>query len=235
MKYIGSKNRIAKDILKIMLPYRKKNTYWVEPFVGGGNLIDKVDGYRIGSDKNKDVIDALLSIKNDIDKLPKSNLEFSENDYNKLKNNNCDYLYKAYASFAFSYGGKYLGGWCRDSLNKRDYVKEAYNNAVKQSKALSNVELYVCDYKDLVIPENSIVYCDPPYENSQGYNIDFNHLEFWDWVRYISTSNKYTKVFISEYHAPKDFECLYYKEISSSLTKNTSSKKGIEKLFTFRY
>ncbi len=63
MKYVGSKNRIAKDILKIMLPYRKKDTYWVEPFVGGGNLIDKVDGYRIGSDKNKYVIEALSSIK----------------------------------------------------------------------------------------------------------------------------------------------------------------------------
>jgi DNA adenine methylase len=233
MKYVGSKNRIAKEILKIMLPYRKENTYWVEPFVGGGNLIDKVDGFRIGSDKNKNVIDALLSIKNHIDDLPKNNLEFSEIDYNKLKDSDNNYLHKAYASFAFSYGGKYLGGWCRDSLNKRDYVSEAYKNAVKQNKALSNVELYDCDYKDLIIPEHSVIYCDPPYENSQGYNINFNHLEFWDWVEYISTSNKYSKVFVSEYNAPKKFECLYSKEIASSLTKYTGSKKAIEKLFTF--
>ena len=233
MKYVGSKNRIAKEILKIMLPYRKENTYWVEPFVGGGNLIDKVDGFRIGSDKNKNAIDALLSIKNHINDLPKNNLEFSEIDYNKLKDSDNNYLHKAYASFAFSYGGKYLGGWSRDSLNKRDYVSEAYKNAVKQNKALSNVELYVCDYKDLIIPEHSVIYCDPPYENSQGYNINFNHLEFWDWVEYISTSNKYSKVFVSEYNASKKFECLYSKEIASSLTKHTGSKKAIEKLFTF--
>ena len=44
MKYMGSKNRIAKHILPIMLAEAEKNgiTKWVEPFVGGANLIDKV-------------------------------------------------------------------------------------------------------------------------------------------------------------------------------------------------
>lgn len=37
MKYMGSKNRIAKHILPIMLAEAEKNniTTWVEPFVGG--------------------------------------------------------------------------------------------------------------------------------------------------------------------------------------------------------
>jgi DNA adenine methylase len=35
MKYMGSKNRIAKEILPIMLKERGQRT-WVEPFVGGG-------------------------------------------------------------------------------------------------------------------------------------------------------------------------------------------------------
>ena len=52
MKYMGSKNRIAKYILPIMLKDRKENQYWVEPFVGGANMIDKVDGLRIGADFN---------------------------------------------------------------------------------------------------------------------------------------------------------------------------------------
>ena len=63
MQYMGSKNRIAKDILPIMLKDRRENQYWVEPFVGGGNMIDKVDGLRIGADFNKYVIEALISIK----------------------------------------------------------------------------------------------------------------------------------------------------------------------------
>ena len=44
MKYMGSKNRIAKHILPIILKDRIENQYYVEPFVGGANMIDKVDG-----------------------------------------------------------------------------------------------------------------------------------------------------------------------------------------------
>jgi len=50
MKYMGSKNRITKDILPIILNNRKENQYFVDLFVGGANLIDKVDGLRIGCD-----------------------------------------------------------------------------------------------------------------------------------------------------------------------------------------
>lgn len=38
---MGSKRRIAKDILPIILENRKENQFYVEPFVGGCNLIDK--------------------------------------------------------------------------------------------------------------------------------------------------------------------------------------------------
>ena len=44
MKYMGSKNKIAKDILSIILKYRTPEQYYVEPFVGGCNTIDKVNG-----------------------------------------------------------------------------------------------------------------------------------------------------------------------------------------------
>ena len=52
MKYMGSKNRIAKEILPIMLKEREERT-WVEPFVGGANIIDKVQGNRIGNDNQE--------------------------------------------------------------------------------------------------------------------------------------------------------------------------------------
>ena len=57
MKYMGSKHRIAKEIMPIMLKERGQRT-WVEPFVGGGNMIDKVQGKRIGADINHYVIEA---------------------------------------------------------------------------------------------------------------------------------------------------------------------------------
>lgn len=44
MKYMGSKNRYAKEILPLILKDRKENQWYVEPFVGGANVIDKVGG-----------------------------------------------------------------------------------------------------------------------------------------------------------------------------------------------
>ena len=228
MKYMGSKNRIAKYILPIMLAAREDKQAWVEPFVGGGNMIDKVDGRRIGADMNPYLIDALIAIRDCVDYLPKNNNEFSETAYRQLRQNNT-YKYKGYAGFAFSYSGKWLGGWSRDGLNKRDYVSEAYKNAVKQSPKLKGVTLVESDYQNLKIPPNSLIYCDPPYQGTTNYNNAFNHEEFWEWCRN-KTKEGHT-VFISEYNAPRDFMCLWEKEIVSSLTKNTGSKKGVEKLF----
>jgi len=56
MKYMGSKARHAKHILPIILKDRKPDQWYVEPFVGGANVIDKVDGKRIGADINPYVI-----------------------------------------------------------------------------------------------------------------------------------------------------------------------------------
>ena len=231
MKYMGSKTRIAKHILPIILKDRKDGQAWVEPFVGGGNMIDKVDGIRYGFDLNKYAIAGLVSIRDCLYDLPKNNSQFTEDMYKELRSND-DYNHKGYASFALSYGGKFMGGWCRGNKpngEPRDYVREAYNNAVKQSPKLQGVTLYSCSYSDISIPDNSIIYCDPPYQNTTSYKDGFSHDGFWQWCR--SMANKGHTVFISEYAAPSDFECVWEKEIASSLTANTGSKKGVERLF----
>jgi DNA adenine methylase len=56
MKYMGSKARFAKYLLPIILKERTEEQYYVEPFVGGCNIIDKVKGKRIASDNNKYLI-----------------------------------------------------------------------------------------------------------------------------------------------------------------------------------
>ena len=42
MRYMGNKHRTAKYIIPIMLRNRKESQYYIEPFIGGGNVIDKV-------------------------------------------------------------------------------------------------------------------------------------------------------------------------------------------------
>ncbi len=227
MKYMGSKNRISKDILPIILKGREKDQFYVEPFVGGGNLIDKVTGNRMGADVNESVISALRLIRDWAPSLPMTNSDFKECDY-KNRAENFNWM-KGFAAFAYSYSGKFWGGWCRDGAGKRDYVNEAYKNAIKQQPKLYGVDFINCPYNELDIPENSIIYCDPPYKGATKYKHDFDHDSFWGWCRDMS-ANGHT-VFISEYNAPDDFECVWEKAIVSSLTKNTGSKKGTEKLF----
>jgi len=230
MKYMGSKNRIAKEILPIILKDRKPNQCYVETMVGGGNLIDKVEGFRIGADLNPFVIEALIAIRDCVSDLPKNKKEFTEDEYLSLRKSD-EFKYKGYAGFAFSYSGKWLGGWCRDGVDSRDYVREAYSNAVNQSPLLQGVKLIKAGYKSLQIPKNSIIYCDPPYEGTTKYKDGFNHSEFWEWVRIKSLEGH--SVFVSEYNAPDDFICVWQKDQVSSLTKNTGAKKATEKLFIF--
>ena len=54
---MGSKNRVANELVPIMTESRKENQYFVEPFVGGSNIIDKVGGNRLASDNNKYLIE----------------------------------------------------------------------------------------------------------------------------------------------------------------------------------
>lgn len=128
--------------------------------------------------------------------------------------------------------GSGWGGWRRDRVGRRDYVLEAYNNAIKQSPKLQRVNLILGSYKDIRLPSKSIIYCDPPYQGATRYRHSFDHGVFWQWCR--DRAKEGHTVFVSEYSAPEDFNCVWVKSIASSLTKNTGAKKGTEKLFTLK-
>jgi site-specific DNA-adenine methylase len=83
---------------------------------------------------------------------------------------------------------------------------------------------------EALIPPKSVVYCDPPYIGTTKYKDSINYDEFWAWCDGLVEVGH--RVFVSEYNAPKDWQCIWSRQTSSSLTKNTGAKKGIEKLFT---
>lgn len=191
-------------------------------------MIDKVPGNRIGADINPSAVDALVAIRDHIDQIPQNNKEFTEDDYSSRAK---DFpLIRGFASFAYSYGGKMWGGWRRGGC--RDYVAESYRNALKQCPNIQGVEFVSSNYEDLEIPSSSLVYCDPPYEGTTSYKKGFDHGKFWEWCRNVSDNGH--SVFVSEYSAPDDFECVWSGEIVSSLTKNTGAKRGTERLFRVR-
>ena len=232
---MGSKNRIAKHILPIMLAERKPEQFWVEPFVGGGNMIDKVQGKRIGADLNEYLIKALRLIKDEPTAIPDL---ITEDDYQKAKDEMILDGLTGFIGFAMSFGGKWFGGYRRDVAgtkgcieNMKTQTRRSKQNAIEQSKKLKGVDFVHSDYKSLNIPPNSLIYCDPPYEGTTKYKDEFNHVVFWQWCREMASKGHI--IFVSEYNAPDDFECVWQKEIVSSLTKDTGSKKAVGKLFRY--
>jgi len=230
MKYMGSKNRISNQLLPLILANRKPNQYFYDLFAGGGSICDKISDNVVANDYNKHTIQALKLIRDNPNKLPKDNTEFTEDDYKQIRNKPEDILY-GYVGFALSYGGKWFGGWCRDRKGKRDYVAEAYRNAIKQSPNLQNVKFTNLSYDEVPLEPNSIIYNDIPYRDTTKYKTaEFNYDKFYQWC--IDRHNEGHQVFISEYWLPEsDFKCIWQKEVNSSLTKDTGSKKNIEKLF----
>ncbi len=239
MNYMGSKRRIAKHILPIIIKDKLPDQWYVEPFVGGGNMIENVDGCRIGADSNECAISALRFIRDG--ELPKNNFEFTEAQYVAAKEN-----YKSgsvgvlsgvecYALIAFSFGAKMARGWARGIShhgNARDYVMEQYKSNSKQQPKLKGVKLITSGYADLEIPPQSIIYCDPPYAGVTGYKDKFDSAAFFEWCR--GKVKQGHKVFISEYNAPDDFACVWSAELVVSIRKKDKETKAVEKLFVHR-
>ena len=224
MKYMGSKNRHSRHLLPFMTSVNR--TCFVEPFVGGANILDKISGPRIGADVDEDLICLWAAVSQGW--LPPET--FSEEEYAAIKTAPTSPL-KGYAAFALSYGGKKFGGWCRDGAGVRNYVQEAYRNAVKQFPRLFGVEFIQSSFTDLAIPGGAVVYCDPPYKNTTKYSSKFDHAIFWDWVRDLSKTHK---VYTSEYDAPDDFISVWAKPTTSSLTQDTGGKVAVEQLWVKR-
>ncbi len=239
MKYMGSKNRIAKHILPIILKDRKPNQYYVEPFVGGANMIDKVDGYCLGGEYNKYIAYMWIALKKGW--IPPKNIDKGYYQYCKelYLSNTADerqYYMIGYVGVCCSYSGKWFGGYAGKVETRkglRDYQAEAFNNTIKQVENIKNIDFVHSCYLDLKLPKDSIIYCDPPYKGTTQYKDGFDHEKFYDWCR--EKAKQGHKLFVSEYNMPDDFKCVWEKEVKSSLSANGKvggNKNSIERLFT---
>lgn len=234
MKYMGSKARHAKELLPIILKDHTSDMWYVEPFVGGANMIDKVDPLIAPKRLGCDVHEYLIALWQAVSKGWTPPDSFTEEQYNDMRINKDKYPKElvGYVGFALSYSGKWFGGWRRDGAGKRDYVTESYKNAHKQFPNLIGVHFQNKSVFDIDFTRcgKATIYCDPPYSGTTKYKDDFDHERFYIWCR--DRHKEGHRVFVSEYSMPDDFKCVWQKEVNSSLTKNTGNKKATEKLFT---
>lgn len=236
MKYMGSKSRLSKELVPIIQSYIDVNTKgYLEPFVGGANVIDKIDcKVRVGMDIHEYLVPLLVALRDGW--IPPQNI--TEDEYKSIKNNKEGYPKElvGYVGFQLSYGAKWFGGYRRDKIGKRNYSLEAYNNTIKQIELLKGIEFYKGSFLSIPLEEVSgyVIYCDPPYKNTTSYaTSNFPYDEFYKWCE---TASKNNVVLISEYSMPENkFECIWEKShktlINSTKKKDDGDNDRTERLF----
>lgn len=221
MIYQGSKSRLKKYILPIIQNYIDTYgiTKYIEPFVGGANLIDGVQcENRIGSDVNPYLISLLQYVQSD-PKILIAPDECSKEHYSEVRDcynarsNRFNKEYVALIGYSASYGGRFFdGGYGRDASGGRSIYGERIRNLREQAPKLKGIQFSCKDYKDYNPNryKNCLFLCDPPYRNTKKYaGKSFNHEEYYDWCRELAKNNI---VIMCEYDMPDDFECIWQKE-----------------------
>lgn len=91
------------------------------------------------------------------------------------------------------------------------------------------IKVFNTDYRKVEVPENSVIYCDIPYENTQVYGTEkqrFSHAEFYEWC-----AEQHQPLFISSYSMPyEQFVCVAEYTHRSTLSA-TANNKVTERLF----
>ena len=96
--------------------------------------------------------------------------------------------------------------------------------SLERLEMLQSIETSKLDYRQVLIPYDSVVYADPPYKGKKSYSVKFDSDLFFDWCR-----NQNFPIYISEYDAPKDFKAVFEINKTNCLcaTKNFTNKEKI--------
>lgn len=228
MRYFGGKSRLGKQIAThINLLCGVIENYY-EPFCGMCSVFENINAKnKYGFDLHKDLI-LLLNAVND-GWIPPTSI--SEDEYNILKKAEPSAL-RGFVGFGCSNSGKFFGGYARDKTD-RNYAQNAYNSIMKKVKKFENVTFKNQPY-DSLNTKNSVIYCDPPYNNTTGFTVGkFDSNEFWQWVRDTSKENI---VIVSEYNAPEDFNVIWEKSVKTDMNNNKNGKiNRVEKLYSINF
>ena len=134
----------------------------------------------------------------------------TEDQYQYIRaNKDADPVLAGFVGFGCSFGGKWFGGYARNK-GGTNYAAQSKRSLLKDMATLGGAEFICGDYRKVPIPPGAVVYADPPYNNTTGYNNEkFDSTEFWRAMRLLADTGH--TVYISEQTAPPDFICVWEK------------------------
>lgn len=234
MRYQDGKSRISKQIAEVMKNntfLRESNLTLVSLFCGSCSVESKLIFFtkKILNDKHEYLIELLNGVKNGYE-LPDY---ISEEQYKYIREHkDKDKILTGFVGFGCSFGGKWFGGYARNKTGT-NYAAQSKKSLLKDMDTLRDAEFICMDYRDVPLPDDCVIYADPPYDNTTGYGKEkFNSEEFWAYARKVSQNHI---MFISEQTAPEDFISIWEKPFTRTLDVNKNNQfKVTEKLFVHK-
>ena len=154
MQYFGGKAKIAKYIVPYLEGVRKENQIFIEPFVGGANIVSQMSGKRKAYDFNEYLIEMYKGVQNGYE-LPDS---LTEEEYKYIREHKDeDKVLTGFVGFGCSFAGKWFGGYARNKQN-HNYCKASKNSLMKKMSTMADVEFDWRDYKSLFLLVNYPLY-----------------------------------------------------------------------------
>lgn len=234
MKYVGGKHRFQKQIVQVINHFIQQGQDYYEPFVGGAWITQNISNRKVyASDIDVDIIMLYQALQRGEFEFPE---RISREEYYRLRDLNLNHgVHSALMGFVktnLAFGGDHWAGYATEPSKNRNFAKSAATSLTRQMMRLMHVEFSHRDYRDLK-PSDAFIYCDPPYGGcAPRYVRNFDHSEFWDWVREMSQHNT---VLVSEYTAPDDFECVLEIPTRLEIHKSDPMKQApVERVFKLR-
>jgi DNA adenine methylase len=215
MRYLGGKfrlaRRIANEIHKVLSPDQP----FYDVFCGAGHIISSVKGNNRHANDLGAIVHLLEAVANGWE--PPTEVTY-EDYYEAKKLPTTDPMY-AFVGYGCSFAGKLWGGYARNSKSRPGIVSEETARSLKKAyPGLQGVKFTNLSYRDLIIPDDAVIYCDPPYAGTTGYGMDFDQDAFYEWV-----ANQRCTVLISEYdHNPLGLDSV----LEVSYKRNLRGKEG---------
>ena len=114
-----------------------------------------------------------------------------------------------------------------ERLNRLNRLATAFSEEEKHRLTIGSA-----DFAEVDIPSDSVIYCDPPYRESEGYRKakHFNHERFFGWAL-----RQTVPVYVSEYAMPEEFVEVAAWQKRCKMSQTSNSLRTTEKLFVPRW
>jgi len=214
LKWVGNKQRFA---MQITAYFPTDYNRYFEPFLGSGAILATVaphDG--LGSDTFKPLMEIWMMLKNDprqlvvwyatrrnkIGKMSKEEVYESIRDSYNKNPNGPDFLFLSRACYGGIVRFRQIDGHMSTPCGVHTPISvTGFSHRVDEWRArLNNVEFAICDYKDALAESKrgDLVYCDPPYSDSQSILYGAQNFNFIELLKEIEKAkSKGIKVALS--------------------------------------